>query len=172
MSGPPKIARSMRAAHLIAFPAAPIPNDGAQERMKLRVLVVDDDTRLLETLRAVLEDDMEVSTCTGSQDALALLEETSFDVVCSDHRMPGMSGADLLKRIATAYPYTATLLVTGTAFHHPETSEGALRYVLLKPFDPDRFLAIVRQLGRIAQKRRADADALAAARAGDGGEER
>ncbi|AGP41976.1 two-component response regulator [Sorangium cellulosum] len=133
----------------------------AQER--LRVLVVDDEQRMLDSIAAILADDVDVTTCVSAQRALELLHTGQFHVVCSDYKMPGMNGEELLKRVAALPLYTSCLLITG-AEEFIRSSEGGRHYVILKPFDPARTTRIVLELARLASTRRSvDALALAGA---------
>ncbi|WP_437570260.1 response regulator [Sorangium sp. So ce542] len=129
----------------------------AQER--LRVLVVDDEQRMLDSIAAILADDVDVTTCVSAQRALELLHTGQFHVVCSDYKMPGMNGEELLKRVAALPLYTSCLLITG-AEEYIRSSEGGRHYVILKPFDPARTTRIVLELARLASTRRS-VDALA-----------
>jgi DNA-binding NtrC family response regulator len=53
-----------------------------------RVLLVDDDVRLLESMEAVLADQFGVRCCTSGREALRVLDLEPFHVVCADWRMP------------------------------------------------------------------------------------
>ncbi|WP_437762809.1 response regulator [Sorangium sp. So ce281] len=132
----------------------------AQER--LRVLVVDDERRMLDSIAAILDDDVDVETCTSAHRALELLQTGQFHVVCSDYKMPGMNGDELLKRVAGLPLYTSCLLVTGDE-EYIRSGEASRHYVILKPFEPARVTRIVLELARLAHARRsADAGAGAA----------
>ncbi len=63
------------------------------------VLIVDDEPSILEVFEHWLEDDYEVYTALGGEDAMALLETEDIDVVLLDRRMPGFSGDEVLKLI-------------------------------------------------------------------------
>lgn len=129
----------------------------AQER--LRVLVVDDEQRMLDSIAAILSDDVDVTTCRSAHRALELLQTGQFHVVCSDYKMPGMNGEELLKRVTGLPRYTSCLLITG-AEEYIRSSEGGRHYVILKPFEPTRITRIVLVLARLASARRS-VDALA-----------
>lgn len=120
---------------------------------RIRVLVVDDDRNAAETMAAILESEVDVTTCTSPALALKSLSNTHFDVVCSDYSMPGMNGVELLGRVSTQTPNAGCLLITGAA-QSLEREANALYYVLLKPYDPERLIRLVRQLGKVAQMRR------------------
>lgn len=91
----------------------------------MRVLFVDDEASVLDGISRALfdiDDDWEVETALGGQEALAFLAEETVDVVVSDMRMPGMDGAALLREVHDRYPGTARIVLSG----HSEM-EGAVR---------------------------------------------
>ena len=66
-----------------------------------RVLLVDDEERILASLqRSLRRDGYEIVTACSPQEALQILEEQDFDAVLTDHKMPGMTGVELLARVA------------------------------------------------------------------------
>ncbi len=83
-----------------------------------RVLFVDDEPAVLDALRDRLrkqrkEWDM-VFAC-GADEALAHCEKGGFDVVVSDMRMPGMDGAELLRRVRERWPTSIRIVLSGHA---------------------------------------------------------
>lgn len=66
---------------------------------RLGVLLVDDDEDLLKSTAALLSEWFDVTTARDAIEALELMKTNSFDVVCSDYRMPGMSGVELLRQV-------------------------------------------------------------------------
>jgi HD-like signal output (HDOD) protein len=82
----------------------------------MKVLFVDDEPRVLEAIERTLfqlDLDWEVSFAEGGQAALLELEQTRFDVIVSDMRMPGMDGAALLTQVCEKYPYVARIVLSG-----------------------------------------------------------
>ncbi len=76
---------------------------------KRHILFVDDDPNILAGIRRVLRslrDDFELYFAENGKEALELMTGTTFDVVVSDMRMPGMDGAALLKKVQEIYPCT------------------------------------------------------------------
>jgi len=72
-----------------------------------RILFVDDEPRVLEQLRQILEPQKgqwDMAFAQGGEAALMLLDATPFDVVVSDIAMPRMDGAALMKTICERYP--------------------------------------------------------------------
>ncbi len=80
-----------------------------------RILAVDDESRAVELVKRVLRKSAAVSTATSGEAAWELLEDQDFDLVISDQRMPGMSGVELLARVAERVPLTGRILITGYA---------------------------------------------------------
>jgi len=122
---------------------------------RARVLVVDDERSVLDSIEAVLDEHANVRTTTHPMEALRLLEagDRSFHVVCADYRMPMMNGVTLLQRVAQRPEYISCLLITGAEEYFRSDNKSG-HYVLLKPFSPDRLVALVLQLARVAQMKR------------------
>lgn len=104
------------------------------------VLVVDDDLVMREILRALLEAAaFEVVVATDGEDALARLAEVRPDVVMVDSQMPGVAGAEVIRRIrAGADAGVAVVLMSGESSEAEVSAglrSGADRY-LVKPFAP------------------------------------
>ena len=107
-----------------------------------QVLIVDDEQSFLLTLSTGLEsyaDQFEVLTAQNGEEAIAVLEEQSVDLVVTDLRMPKMDGFELMAYMASNYP--AIPLVVLTAHATPETEQqltlpNTIR-ILEKPVDFD-----------------------------------
>lgn len=113
---------------------------------KPRILVVDDEPNICNLLRELLsKQDYVVDTCLNGQEALAKTQNTTYDMVISDLKMPGMNGTDLIKSIKAASPDTAAVLITGYAT--VETAVRALRYgaddYVTKPFNIEELRKVV-----------------------------
>jgi two-component system response regulator HydG len=91
-----------------------------------RVLLVDDDQELCETLELDLAHrGYAVRTCTSAADALGAMHEGDFDVVVTDLNMRGQSGLELCERIVADRPDIPVVVLT--AFGSLETAVGAIR---------------------------------------------
>lgn len=100
------------------------------------VLVIDDETPLLDVFTSALSADFEVATATSVREAEAILKTKAFKVVLADHLMPGGNGMNFLVRCREEYPHMQRILVTG--YMKPEllmrsVNEAALFRYLLKP---------------------------------------
>lgn len=114
-----------------------------------RILFVDDELNVLDGLRRVLrpyraEWDMEFVG--GSRDALALLATKAFDVIVTDMRMPGMDGAELLKKVRELHPDAVRIMLSGQSDQEAiQRSIGRTHQYLSKPCDPESLHAVIRR---------------------------
>ncbi len=84
---------------------------------KWRLLVVDDATYLLFSLRRLLADmadEWEMVFMDNPAVALTAACEESFDVILSDYQMPGLRGTDLVRKIKAVTPEAVCLIMTGS----------------------------------------------------------
>ena len=136
------------------------------------VLFVDDEERILRSLRMQFRGRYEVLTSTSGQDALQIVRSRVVHAVVSDQRMPGMLGAELLSRVREASPATMRLLLTGYSDMQAivaSVNEGEIFRFIEKPWHPQRLLEAVDQAVQVARQEIAasasvPAPALAAAR--------
>jgi DNA-binding NtrC family response regulator len=108
--------------------------------MVIKVLVVDDDESMGETLAIFLNRSGFFSTSrTSAKDALVLLESSDFDVIITDLNMDEMTGIELCARVAVSRPGLPVIVMTGLGV--PEARLAALaagaRGFLTKPVDVD-----------------------------------
>ncbi len=128
--------------------------------MKHKLLVIDDEMAIRDTMRMLLEyDGYEVSVAASGQEGLAMVEKDSPDLVFLDVKMPGMDGLEVLSRlrglndalpvvIVSAHGTTTTALEAGRL--------GAFRFIE-KPLSKDYVLDAVREgleLGSLRQENR------------------
>jgi CheY-like chemotaxis protein len=102
------------------------------------VLLVDDEPRILSALlRALRREGYQLITAETPDQALLLAEQHAIDCVLSDHKMPGMTGLELLERIARRHPRAARLLITGwnTEIDPAALTRIGVATVLPKPWD-------------------------------------
>ncbi len=84
--------------------------------MTRKVLLVDDEPNVLSGLRRMLrplQGELTAAFADGGPAALAVLEREPFDVIVSDMRMPGMSGAQLLEEVGRRFPGMVRIILTG-----------------------------------------------------------
>ena len=103
-----------------------------------RVLIIDDEPRILAALqRSLRREGYEIQVAEGPREGLRALAESEFDVVLSDHRMPRISGLDVLAEAARTQPRACLFLVTGWPDSVPQSQLQKLGVVALvpKPWD-------------------------------------
>jgi DNA-binding NtrC family response regulator len=79
-----------------------------------RILVVDDDESIRNTVKAILEGEgYIVDLAATGREAIKRTEETAYNVVLIDIRLPDIEGVELLKLMKDAVPRTRKIMVTG-----------------------------------------------------------
>lgn len=81
--------------------------------IKARVLFVDDEPRVLTTMRMLFRAHYEVFFAESGALALEFLKTTAVDVIVSDQRMPGMTGIEMLRAARELNPHAMRILLTG-----------------------------------------------------------
>ncbi len=81
--------------------------------LKARVLFVDDEPRVLHTMRMLFRNHYETFFAESGQQAMELLKTQPIDVIVSDQRMPGMTGIELLRVARELNPGAMRILLTG-----------------------------------------------------------
>jgi serine/threonine-protein kinase len=80
---------------------------------KSSVLFLDDEERIIKSLRLIFLGRYKVLTATNAEDALDLIANNSIDVVVSDQRMPGITGVEFLDKVRILSPKSIRILLTG-----------------------------------------------------------
>lgn len=83
-----------------------------------RILFVDDEVQLIEGLRRMLRryrSDWETLFAASGAEALSLMQAEPVDVLVTDMQMPEMNGAELLQHVASRWPETVRVVLTGYA---------------------------------------------------------
>lgn len=81
-----------------------------------KILVVDDDELVTSALRRSLaKEGYAITVASGPEEALAIMKKEKFDMVMSDHNMPGMTGTQFTTLIRDRYPDTMRVMLTGSA---------------------------------------------------------
>ncbi|MBW2184781.1 MAG: PAS domain S-box protein, partial [Deltaproteobacteria bacterium] len=117
----------------------------------MKVLVVDDDLNLRETLKEMLSHfGYECKIAANGREALNLLQEEHFPIVLSDVRMPEMDGIELLKKTKKNYPEIDVIIITGYGKEHSfidMVKAGASDFIV-KPFSCDELEAKISRIVR------------------------
>ncbi|MBM9531650.1 response regulator [Desulfoprunum benzoelyticum] len=119
---------------------------GAGTKDKGRILVVDDESRIREACRMVLEEmGFDVVLAADGEQGLALIADRHFDIILVDLMMPVLSGFDVLAAVREHHPDTVVIVITGyaTVEHSIEAMKKGAFDFIPKPFTPDQLRGIV-----------------------------
>ncbi len=113
------------------------------------LLIVDDDAQILSALkRSLRREGYEIVAVESAAAALRILDERCVDVILSDHKMPGMSGVQLLARAAEIRPDAVRMLITGWTHEIPaeRLEEVGICALVTKPWDDAKLKATLREV--------------------------
>lgn len=111
------------------------------------ILVVDDEPDVIKSIYDLLRTDYRVVRASSGPEAIEIVQREEVHIVLVDHRMPDLSGTDLLQYLREHHPQIVRILMTAYA-DDPEVAEETLldrdyRY-LTKPFNPEELKAVLR----------------------------
>jgi len=132
----------------------------ANKNQNLRVLVVDDEANVLESVNKVLErKGFSVAKTQNPEDALRQVKGNEYDLVIADLMMPKVSGLDLLKAVKNENPEVPFLMITGypSVSTAVEATKNGASGFLPKPFTPVELEeAVEKALGGTEEYKAAD----------------
>lgn len=113
------------------------------------LLLVDDEENILNALRRALRrENYEILTATSGKEGLVLLDERKITLVCSDHRMPEMTGVEFLTEVKKRSPSTIRIMLTGYAdikATMEAINSGEVYRYISKPWNDDEIRLIIRE---------------------------
>jgi len=115
---------------------------------RARILVVDDDETIRNTVKAILEDEgYTVDLAATGNDAILKTEQESYNLALLDIRLPDMEGVELLKLMKQTVPRTRKIMVTG--YPSMQNAIAALNKqadaYLVKPVNVEKLLSTVKE---------------------------
>jgi CheY-like chemotaxis protein len=119
-----------------------------EEQHKIRVLVAEDEESFLVVLTTVLEttNRFEVYRCESGDEAVEALKGSSFDVIILDHKMPGMTGLNVLQWLHEQKSSIPVIMLTGAGSENIAVEAmklGAYDYLRKDHFDREHFPILV-----------------------------
>ena len=111
------------------------------------VLLIDDEQRSLDAMRRTLEEDFDVLTASGTEEARVQLEQREVDVILCDQRMPGVTGVEFLREARERWPDSVRIVISGYTDSEDiiaGINEAGIYQYILKPWVPDHLLQTVR----------------------------
>jgi len=116
---------------------------------KIKILIVDDELIMRESLAGWLErDGHAVQTAASGEEALEKVKEAQFDIFLVDIKMEGISGLDVLRSVKESDPDADVVMITayGSIPSAIEAmKDGAYDY-MLKPFDPNELGVLIEKI--------------------------
>jgi two-component system response regulator HydG len=114
----------------------------------MKILVVDDQYSLRESIRMALKDKYSVITASGAREALQYLSEDHVELVLLDIKLPDIDGIKVMKEIKKRYPKIIIILMTAHAPYDTlkdALESGASGYII-KPFGRDELVEILNRV--------------------------
>jgi CheY-like chemotaxis protein len=111
------------------------------------LLIVDDEAQILSALkRSLRREGYEIVAVESAAAALRILDQRCVDAILSDHKMPGISGVQLLARAAEMRPDIVRMLITGWTNEIPSErlEEVGICALVTKPWDDAKLKATLR----------------------------
>lgn len=106
------------------------------EKNPMRILYIEDNHELRETIQALIENENRVvCSCASAEEAVQYDKRGKFDVVMTDISLPGMSGVDFVKALLASNPKRNIILCSGYDLGPYPKAWGENVFTLLKPFD-------------------------------------
>ena len=113
-----------------------IPDEKDQMQVTLKVMVVDDNDTLRESLSYALKSyGLNVTCCENATEALLQSMMNEFNYIITDYSMPGMNGVELTRRLRAKFPFTVIIGISAEDVGESFLRAGANDFVL-KPFAP------------------------------------
>jgi DNA-binding NtrC family response regulator len=115
------------------------------EELRKRILVVDDEPTIRESLQLLLKRDFEVSTVQNGQEALSMVAHFKPDLILLDVMMPQLDGMETLRQLKEENTNVPVVMLTGAST--VKTAVQAMKYgavdYLNKPFDIDELTTLI-----------------------------
>src|SRR5690606_3794309 len=132
----------------------------AQEANRPRLLFVDDEQRVLNSMRIMFHRQFELFLASHGAAALDIVKDKDIDVIVADHRMPRMTGVEVLSQVRALSPRTVRILLTGYA--DLDSVEGSINEsevfrFLTKPSAPRQLRETIELAAKIARNSAAPA---------------
>ncbi len=126
-----------------------------QEAHRPRLLFVDDEQRVLNSMRIMFRRQFDLFLASHGAEALDIVRDKDIDVIVADHRMPKMTGVEVLSRVRAMSPRTVRILLTGYA--DLDAVEGSINdsevfRFLTKPCAPQQLRETIELAAKLARE--------------------
>ncbi|MCB0389930.1 MAG: diguanylate cyclase [Bdellovibrionales bacterium] len=135
---------------------------------KPKILCVDDEQEVLNSLERLLRHDFEVTTCNHPVEALSIFENSpNFAIILSDYRMPELNGIELLTKIRQKNPTSVRAILSGQMDVKDiaeAINRAEIHRFILKPWDNEylklQMLEATQSHIRLVEKRKLEIQAI------------
>jgi DNA-binding NtrC family response regulator len=120
-----------------------------------QILFVDDEQRVLNSMRIMFRREYGLHLAGSGSEALEIIQRNPIDVIVADHRMPQMTGVEVLTQVRQASPRTVRILLTGYAdldAVEGSINEGEVFRFLTKPCPPDQLREAIALAAKVARQ--------------------
>src|SRR5262252_623211 len=122
---------------------------------KARLLFVDDEQRVLNSMRIMFRRQFDLFLASHGAEALDIVKDKNIDVIVADHRMPRMTGVEVLSKVRAMSPRTVRILLTGYA--DLDAVEGSINEsevfrFLTKPCAPKQLREVIELAAKLARE--------------------
>ena len=121
----------------------------AVTRPLMTVLCVDDELDIIHAIKRLLrKQNYNLLFASSGEKALEIMQQNDVHLIISDMRMPAMSGAELLEKVATSYPNSYRILLSGYADMESTVSainKGKTLKYIQKPWDNDELISSIEE---------------------------
>ena len=115
---------------------------------RIRILIVDDEVKFLESIAKRLElRGLDVTTASNGEQALEIARKERFDLALLDLKMPGVDGREVLKVLKEEHRFLEVIILTGHGSVDSAvecTKLGAFKY-LEKPYDFEKLVELIKE---------------------------
>ena len=120
-----------------------------------RLLFVDDEQRVLNSMRIMFRRQFDLFLASHGAEALDIVRDKNIDVIVADHRMPKMTGVEVLSKVRSLSPRTVRILLTGYA--DLDAVEGSINEsevfrFLTKPCAPQQLRETIELAAKLARE--------------------
>ena len=132
--------------------AEQLPTTGGE---RARLLFVDDEQRVLNSMRIMFRRQFDLFLATHGAESLDIVKDKNIDVIVADHRMPRMTGVEVLSKVRAMSPRTVRILLTGYA--DLDAVEGSINEsevfrFLTKPCAPKQLRETIELAAKLARE--------------------
>jgi DNA-binding NtrC family response regulator len=127
----------------------------AQVAARPRLLFVDDEQRVLNSMRIMFRRQFELFLASHGAEALDIVRDQDIDVIVADHRMPKMTGVEVLSKVRALSPRTVRILLTGYAdldAVEGSINDSAVFRFLTKPCAPQQLRETIELAAKLARE--------------------